>query len=105
MSIMATDRFQGLCLVKEDGAGIAYIRYYDMMPPAIRERVRNSPINLCAACISQDAKQKAFARDEHYPRISDYLCIISHMEQMVLGENTDGISRHDQEIKGRRVTR
>lgn len=48
---METDRFQGLCLASEDGAGAKYIYMYDQFPPQIRELIRNSTANICMACL------------------------------------------------------
>ena len=47
----ASDRFQGLCLENEPGAGRKYLYIYDMLPPYARELVRNSSFNLCLACL------------------------------------------------------
>ena len=54
---LATDLFQGACLVQKDGAGAKYMPYYDYMPSEIRELARNSSYNLCPACILQRANE------------------------------------------------
>jgi len=42
-------RFQGLCLEAEEGW--KHMSSYDKMPPDIRKRLRESPFNLCPACV------------------------------------------------------
>jgi hypothetical protein len=46
---MARERFQGLCLIKDEGW--KYMDLFDDLSPDIRQRLRDSPFNLCAACI------------------------------------------------------
>lgn len=45
----ASDRFQGLCLLSSQGR--LYMRDFDRLPPDIRQRLRESPFNLCTACV------------------------------------------------------
>lgn len=44
-----TRKFQGLCLIQ--GEGWMYMQAYDYLHPEIRQRLRDSPFNLCAACV------------------------------------------------------
>jgi hypothetical protein len=50
---MARQRFQGLCLVSDEGWKFMCDNFDDF-PPKIRQRLRNSPFNLCAACVYND---------------------------------------------------
>jgi len=52
MKRFGTDKFQGFCAVQEDGAGAKYMEYYDSFPRRVRERIRESPVNLCCMCVS-----------------------------------------------------
>jgi hypothetical protein len=47
---LMSQRFQGLCLVNTEGW--AHMDVFDDFPPPIRQRLRDSPFNLCAACIA-----------------------------------------------------
>ena len=44
------DQFKGMCLEKKE-RGSDYIHCYDDLPPLVRKRLRDSPFNLCPACI------------------------------------------------------
>lgn len=50
--MQANDKFQGLCLEQEEGAGRRYMYLYDEFPPEVRKRLQQSPYNLCAACLN-----------------------------------------------------
>lgn len=46
--------FQGVCFVAS--AGHLWMKgYFDYFPPEVRERLRNSPFNMCAACLRENA--------------------------------------------------
>ena len=49
----ASDRFQGLCL--QSSKGQLYMKDFDRLPPEIREKLRESPFNLCTACVLEQA--------------------------------------------------
>jgi hypothetical protein len=57
--------------------GFLHMNSYDDLPPAIRERLRCSPFNLCAACVVD-------GRDE-----GGYLRTIEYMEQMLRERGDD----------------
>ena len=42
---------QADCLEQVEGAGARFISMMDDMPAVIRERLRENPFNLCAACV------------------------------------------------------
>jgi len=46
----ASDRFQGLCLQGSEGS--QYMEQFDQMPPKVRARLKHSPFNICAGCIT-----------------------------------------------------
>jgi hypothetical protein len=47
---MSREWFQGLCLINDEGW--KHMDVFDMLPLNIRQRLRESPFNLCAACIA-----------------------------------------------------
>lgn len=52
--MQATDKFQGKCLINSEGW--QYMRWvFDRFPPRVRERLRDSPFNICAACVGDVA--------------------------------------------------
>jgi len=59
----ASDRFQGLCL--QSSKGQFYMKNFDRLPPEIRERLRESPFNLCTACVIQQAEMGSFLSSIH----------------------------------------
>lgn len=61
-------RFQGLCLMQEEGW--MHMDAYDDLPPDIRQRLRDSPFNLCAACVNCG----------HRDDMEDQIC---HMERLL----------------------
>jgi len=75
-------KFQGRCFVRADG--YRYMTtYFDVMPPSVRERARNSPFNLCAACISDESN-----RFNHLPdREHRLLAAIISMEDQIRAED------------------
>lgn len=44
------DKFQGLCLVNEPGAGATYMSYFDSFSEGAKRALHESRFNLCAAC-------------------------------------------------------
>lgn len=50
----ARQRFQGLCLQSTEGSRWMNL-HFDALPPAVRERLRESPFNLCPACVADIA--------------------------------------------------
>ena len=49
-------RFQGKCLRSMEGK--TFMKYYDEYPPEVRDRLMNSPYNLCAACVADFSWQE-----------------------------------------------
>ena len=75
--MQATDSFQGLCLVSSEG--FLHMDEYDQLRPEVRKRLRESPYNLCAACVN-DAAEKF--PDNNSGEL-DYITAISSMEQQI----------------------
>ena len=48
---MNTDRYQGICLVSEEGW--RNMNTFDNLPPPVRRRLARSPFNLCPMCVMQ----------------------------------------------------
>jgi hypothetical protein len=69
---MSEPQAQVSCLVSAED-GWSYMEQFDRMPPATRERLRQSPYNLCAECLFYEA----FARD------GDYHAAIDEMERQI----------------------
>jgi hypothetical protein len=71
------DEMQVYCLVGDQGH--LWIGHYDTMPPAVRQRWRNSPFNVCAACA------KAFVLSEvraQFPKLSHEQALLKALEIM-----------------------
>lgn len=93
---MNNDRFQGLCLI--NNYGYKYMcSEYDRLPEPVRDRLKSSSYNLCAACIASETFKKAFKKGPKYgritPTIPEYLSVISDMEaelrtEELIGETT-----------------
>lgn len=81
----ASDRFQGLCLVEM--AGSETIETFDGLPPYARELIRNSSINLCAACVEQAAWH--IAGDAEL-RPVHFATAVVEMERAVLRSENNG---------------
>jgi hypothetical protein len=76
-------RFQGLCL--ESDEGWVYMRDgYDRFSPAVRKRLRESPFNLCSACVYQQSS-RFFAHEHNRDR--RYFAAIEMMEEQIRAGN------------------
>jgi hypothetical protein len=64
-------------------AGHVWIHYYDALPGAVRKRLRESPFNVCAACLTIEAKKAAAARGLRAPTIAIYLATLASIERML----------------------
>jgi hypothetical protein len=69
------------CLTADEGH--VWIHYYDLLPPIVRQRLAESAFNICAACMTIEARKVA-AR----PTVNTYLAVIAGIEQM-LGDSLD----------------
>lgn len=69
---------QELCLENEPGAGAAYMNVFDNLPATVRQRLRESSINICVACLMNAARALAHTYD---PSPQYYCEIISHFEK------------------------
>jgi hypothetical protein len=57
--------------------------YFDRLPLAVRQRLASSRFNICAACMSQEAKRAAAARGLRRPTIGIYNDVITAIERKV----------------------
>jgi len=76
MATFATDKFQGTCLVNEDGAGAKYMYDFDQFPKNIRKRISESPFNLCCACVemySQSFEGGNLVSDRSYLKVIEMM--------------------------------
>ena len=77
----ASDGYQGLCLVAAQGR--LYMHNYDALPAPVRNRLKNSPFNICAACVYQLAENQSTD-----PAITEaeFMAAIAQMERQILCE-------------------
>lgn len=52
-------QFAGMCL-QNGTTGSNYIHHYDEFSPAVRDRIRRSPFNICPACIQLQVNGRKF---------------------------------------------
>lgn len=71
--------FQGKCLLSTEG--FRHMPIFDRFPPLVRERLRNSPFNLCAACVVTAAGAS------HKGMLNRLLAAISSMEEAIRRES------------------
>lgn len=72
--------FQGKCLQSTNGA-TWMVSHFDGMPSSIRRRLRESPFNLCAACVGDLALAKVMRNSMGMEKA--YLSSINEMEEMI----------------------
>jgi hypothetical protein len=78
MEQRAVDK-QVRCLTAD--AGHVWIHYYDALPAGVRARLRESPFNVCAACLTIEARKAAAARGLRAPTIAIYLAVLAGIER------------------------
>jgi hypothetical protein len=54
--------------------------YFDTLPPPVRRRLRDSPFNLCPACLVTEFAPKVRARHPEYSGAGALLAAIEAME-------------------------
>jgi hypothetical protein len=72
------------CLTGDEGH--VWIGSYDELPPAVRQRLRNSPFNLCAACLVAFVLPDVQRRHRSYTRVKALFAAIDIMETEVRKE-------------------
>jgi hypothetical protein len=60
------DEEQVYCLTADEGH--VWIHTYDTLPVAVRRRLRNSPFNICAACLVAFVLRKVRAKHPNWSR-------------------------------------
>ncbi len=94
---MTREKAQNNCLVSENGW--EYMSYFDVFPPVIRARVRESRFNLCAACVGTVAYNlRRRASSDYIYHIEDryYLKAIELIEKAIAtGEGLDDLIYND----------
>jgi hypothetical protein len=69
------DGRQVKCLIAS--AGHLWMRhYFDRLPPAVRGRLRESPFNICPACMDEEARRIAAQ-----PTVATYFGVIAAIER------------------------
>jgi hypothetical protein len=56
------------------------------LPAAVRRRLADSRYNICAACMTEEAKRVAATRPLKRPTISIYLAVIEAIERKLDGQ-------------------
>ena len=69
------------CFISDEGH--VWISSYDALPATVRRRLRNSPFNLCAACLEAYVLPKVRRKYPSYPRERLLLVAIEAMEAEV----------------------
>jgi hypothetical protein len=64
------------CLTADEGH--VWMHRYDCLPPAVRRRLAESRLNLCAACVDIEAKRTSRRRELS---IGTYFAVIEAIEQ------------------------
>jgi hypothetical protein len=73
------DARQVKCLTLD--AGHVWIHAYDRLPPRVRQRMADSPFNICPACMDIEAHSVAAACGLQRPTISIYFGVIAAIER------------------------
>jgi hypothetical protein len=81
----ARQRFQGLCLWSDEGR--AHMDCFDEMPEQAREAVRNSPFNICAACLL-DKTRELDGDDDNLL----YIQALHNMEELIREQESAGVN-------------
>jgi hypothetical protein len=66
------------CLIGDEGH--VWIHHYDALPVVARQRLRDSPFNLCAACLEMFVLPKVRRRHPSYSRNKALFAAIEMME-------------------------
>jgi hypothetical protein len=75
----ASEINQTFCLIATGGH--LWMRgYFDILPASVRRRLRESPHNLCPACLVTEVLPEVQARHPGYPREKALLAAIEAME-------------------------
>jgi len=74
------------CLTGDEGH--VWIESYDELPPAVRQRLRESPFNLCAACLMVYVLPKVYRQHPSYTRLKALFAAIELMEAEVRKEQS-----------------
>jgi hypothetical protein len=70
-------KLQVKCLIGDEGH--IWIKDYDALPPVVRQRLRNSPFNLCAACLMMFVLPEV---QRKHPNYTDNKAIFAAIEIM-----------------------
>jgi hypothetical protein len=62
------------CLTADEGH--VWMPSYDVLPPAVRRRLAQSPFNICAACMNGEAHRAASK-----PTVEVYFAVIEQIEK------------------------
>jgi len=89
------------CLTGDEGH--VWIESYDELPPAVRQRLRESPFNLCAACLVVYVLPEVYRQHPSYTRLKALLAAIELMEAEVRKEQVSAAPAASKRPKPRRA--
>ena len=75
------DVLQVKCFISDEGH--VWISSYDKLPATVRQRLRNSPFNLCAACLMAYVLPKVKRRHPNLTREKQLFAAVEIMEEQV----------------------
>jgi hypothetical protein len=78
-------KIQVKCLIGDEGH--VWIKNYDALPPAARQRLRESPFNLCAACLVMFVLPEVKRKHPSYTHNKALFAAIEMMEAEVRKED------------------
>ena len=81
------DAKQVKCLIASAGH-LWMCDWFDGFPQEVRERLRISPHNICAACMDIEAHKLAQQRKERRPSIATYFKLIEQIERQLDDKET-----------------
>ena len=55
--------------------------YYDRFPGAVRQRLAESPFNICPACLDEEVRREALQRNAKHSSIITYFTVIARIER------------------------
>jgi hypothetical protein len=87
MEQRATDFDARQVKCKTADAGHVWIHYYDRLPSRVRQRLAESPFNICAACLDIEAHAVAAERGFRRPTLRIYLSVIEAIERDLRSPN------------------
>ena len=80
------------CLIAS-GGHLWMRSYYDRLPPPVRRRLADSRHNICAACMTEEARAAATAQGLRRPSIAIFFAAIAAIERQLDRDDEAGRRR------------